>query len=187
VSWRATAVIGRAGVGYEGGYDAVRRYARVWRTARGAATAEAYVPLSFDWSHEIVLMNRMPGIAEHPEAGNGALSRRHVASSPPRPAASIKGVRVPAGRARATFHRVAGSPERRRGHVSRALSGTIICVNTPPAAGRRAPSRLSRAVLPTGRHRPTFPLTLPSPPGGRGERNRNQAEEGFPPRVGSPE
>jgi hypothetical protein len=55
-------------LGYEGGYDAVRRYARVWRTARGAATAEAYVPLSFapgeayqfDWSHEIVLLNRKP-------------------------------------------------------------------------------------------------------------------------------
>ena len=27
------------GLGYEGGYDAVRRYARVWRTARGTATA----------------------------------------------------------------------------------------------------------------------------------------------------
>ncbi len=56
------------GLGYEGGYDAVRRYARVWRRARGSATAPAYVPLSFapgeayqfDWSHEIVLINRMP-------------------------------------------------------------------------------------------------------------------------------
>jgi transposase len=56
------------GLGYEGGYDAVRRYARGWRTARGSATAPAYVPLSFapgeayqfDWSHEIVLINRMP-------------------------------------------------------------------------------------------------------------------------------
>jgi len=53
------------GLGYEGGYDAVRRYAKTWRTARGAATAQAYVPLSFapgeayqfDWSHEIVLIN----------------------------------------------------------------------------------------------------------------------------------
>jgi transposase len=51
--------------GYEGGYDAVRRYARSWRRERGAVTAEAYVPLSFapgeayqfDWSHEIVLIN----------------------------------------------------------------------------------------------------------------------------------
>jgi len=53
------------GFGYEGGYDAVRRYARTRRRARGAATAEAYVPLSFapgeayqfDWSHEIVVLN----------------------------------------------------------------------------------------------------------------------------------
>jgi len=53
------------GLGYDGSYDAVRRYARAWRKDRGAATAEAYVPLSFapgeayqfDWSHEIVVMN----------------------------------------------------------------------------------------------------------------------------------
>jgi transposase len=53
------------GLGYEGSYDAVRRYAKKWRAERGAATAEAYVPLSFapgeayqfDWSHEIVLIN----------------------------------------------------------------------------------------------------------------------------------
>jgi transposase len=53
------------GLGYEGGYDAVRRYAKRWRVERGAATAEAYVPLSFapgeayqfDWSHEVVLIN----------------------------------------------------------------------------------------------------------------------------------
>ena len=52
-------------LGYEGRYDAVRRYAKGWRVARGAATAEAYVPLSFapgeayqfDWSHEVVLIN----------------------------------------------------------------------------------------------------------------------------------
>ena len=52
-------------LGYEGSYDAVRRYAKAWRRERGAATAEAYVPLSFapgeayqfDWSHEIVLIN----------------------------------------------------------------------------------------------------------------------------------
>lgn len=35
-------------VGYEGGHDAVRRYARSWSKARGAVTAEAYVPLSYD-------------------------------------------------------------------------------------------------------------------------------------------
>src|SRR3954463_6567841 len=53
------------GLGYDGGYDAVRRYAKGWRRERGAATAEAFVPLSFapggayqfDWSHEVVLIN----------------------------------------------------------------------------------------------------------------------------------
>src|ERR1700688_4317073 len=53
------------GLGYQGGYDAGRRYAQKWRVERGAATAEAYVPLSFapgeayqfDWSHEVVLIN----------------------------------------------------------------------------------------------------------------------------------
>jgi transposase len=51
--------------GYDGGYDAVRRYAQGWREDRSAAIKEAYVPLSFaageayqfDWSHEVVLIN----------------------------------------------------------------------------------------------------------------------------------
>src|SRR6201996_8150382 len=34
------------GRGYDGGYDAVRRYARRWAKERGQATAAAYVPLS---------------------------------------------------------------------------------------------------------------------------------------------
>ena len=53
------------GSGYDGSYDAVRRYARSWAQERGETTAQAYVPLSFapgeayqfDWSHEIVLIN----------------------------------------------------------------------------------------------------------------------------------
>jgi transposase len=52
------------GLGYEGGYDAVRRYARSWSKERCKATAEAYIPLSFspgeayqfDWSHEVALI-----------------------------------------------------------------------------------------------------------------------------------
>ena len=52
------------GLGYAGGYDAVRRYAASWRREQSAATAAAFVPLSFapgeayqfDWSHEIVLI-----------------------------------------------------------------------------------------------------------------------------------
>lgn len=51
--------------GYDGSYDAVRRYAQRWRKEQGAATAAAYVPLifapgeayQFDWSHEIVVLN----------------------------------------------------------------------------------------------------------------------------------
>ncbi len=53
------------GRGYEGGYDAVRRYARRWRKEHKTATTDAYVPLSFapgeayqfDWSHEVVLLS----------------------------------------------------------------------------------------------------------------------------------
>jgi transposase len=52
------------GAGYDGSYDAVRRYAKAWRLERGATTSQAYVPLSFapgeayqfDWSYEIVLI-----------------------------------------------------------------------------------------------------------------------------------
>jgi hypothetical protein len=54
-------------LGFDGGYDAVRRYAKSWRKARGTAAAQAYIPLTFapgeayqfDWSHETVLMNGM--------------------------------------------------------------------------------------------------------------------------------
>src|ERR1700752_4775223 len=53
------------GRGYDGGYDAVRRYARRWGKERGQSTTAAYVPLSFapgeayhfDWSHEVVLLS----------------------------------------------------------------------------------------------------------------------------------
>jgi len=53
------------GLGYEGGYDAVRRFAKSWSQNRGAVTAEAYVPLyyapgeayQFDWSHEIIVIS----------------------------------------------------------------------------------------------------------------------------------
>jgi hypothetical protein len=52
------------GRGYDGRYDALRRYARRWAKQHGQATAAAYVPLSFapseayqfDWSHEVVLL-----------------------------------------------------------------------------------------------------------------------------------
>src|ERR1700760_2671729 len=53
------------GLGYEGGYDAVRRYARVWQRDRAASAVGAFIPLSFapgeayqfDWSLDVVLIN----------------------------------------------------------------------------------------------------------------------------------
>ena len=53
------------GLGYDGGYDAVRRYASTWKRAQGSGTAAAFVPLTFapgeayqfDWSHEVVLID----------------------------------------------------------------------------------------------------------------------------------
>jgi transposase len=54
-------------LGYEGGYDAVRRYAAAWKRRQGTGTAAAYVPLifapgeayQFDWSHEVI---RLAGV-----------------------------------------------------------------------------------------------------------------------------
>jgi transposase len=51
-------------LGYAGGYDAVRRYARSWQREHAASSSAAFVPLSFapgeayqfDWSHEIVVI-----------------------------------------------------------------------------------------------------------------------------------
>jgi transposase len=60
------------GRGYEGSYDAVRRYARRWAEQHGQATVAAYVPLSFapgeayqfDWSHEVVVLNGVTAIVK---------------------------------------------------------------------------------------------------------------------------
>ena len=51
--------------GYDGSYDAVRRYASSWSNATREASAAAHVPLcfdpgeacQFDWSHEVVLID----------------------------------------------------------------------------------------------------------------------------------
>ena len=53
------------GLGYQGGYDSVRRYAASWNRATSEASVSAFVPLrfdpgeayQFDWSHEIVLID----------------------------------------------------------------------------------------------------------------------------------
>jgi transposase len=60
------------GLGYEGSYAAVRRYAIGWREKRTSATADAYVPLTFapgeayqfDWSHEIVVLDGVTTIVK---------------------------------------------------------------------------------------------------------------------------
>jgi transposase len=60
------------GRGYEGGYDAVRRYAKHWRQQHGATPARVFVPLSFapseahqfDWSHECVVLNGVTTIVK---------------------------------------------------------------------------------------------------------------------------
>ena len=52
-------------LGYDGGYDAVRRYAASWSKEEQEASAAAYVPLifdpgeayQFDWSYEIVVID----------------------------------------------------------------------------------------------------------------------------------
>ena len=52
-------------LGYDGSYDAVRRYAAEWRRCQSEATAAAFVPLTFepgeahqfDWSHEVMLID----------------------------------------------------------------------------------------------------------------------------------
>ena len=63
-------------LGFDGGYDAVRRYAKSWRKAREAAAAQAYIPPTFapgeanqfDWSHETVLMNDVTMVVKSPYA-----------------------------------------------------------------------------------------------------------------------
>lgn len=53
------------GRGYDDGYDAVRRYTARWSKSMREASADAYVPLSFDpceayqfeWSHEIAFID----------------------------------------------------------------------------------------------------------------------------------
>lgn len=58
--------------GYQGGYDAVRRYGRAWARRHAAQHADAYVPLvfapgeafQFDWSHECVVIDGVTTMAK---------------------------------------------------------------------------------------------------------------------------
>jgi len=77
-------------LGYEGSYDAVRRYAKRWRAERGAATAQAYVPLSFapgeayqfDWTlirlfEELRALDYEAATTRFVDTPRGAAPRRH--------------------------------------------------------------------------------------------------------------
>jgi len=54
--------------GYPGGYDAVRRYVRIWKREAGTAIVNAFIPLEwdpgdafqFDWSYEDVELGGVP-------------------------------------------------------------------------------------------------------------------------------
>ena len=129
------------GLGYGGGYDAVRRYAKAWRWRRSASTAQTYVPLvfspgeayQFDWSHEYVVLagvttkvkvahvrlchSRMFFVRAYPRAESGTMvfGRSHPASGiPPDPARD----RVPILRAsvdqHCLFHGGAERPDQAR-------------------------------------------------------------------------
>ncbi len=59
-------------MGYEGGYDSVRRYVKRWHHSQSKATGQVFIPLSFDpgdafqfdWSHEWVQMAGIPAKAK---------------------------------------------------------------------------------------------------------------------------
>ncbi len=63
-------------LGYQGGYDAVRRYARTWSREHASHTAAAFIPLSlapgeayqFDWSHDDNVSGPQ---ADHSTGGQG--------------------------------------------------------------------------------------------------------------------
>src|SRR3954447_25702746 len=79
------------GLGYEGGYDAARRYARVWQRDR-AARVGAFIPLSF--RRQLVI---------HPDARRARPSRSRLACRRRR---TVPGINR-------TIHAMAGSPSRR--------------------------------------------------------------------------
>ena len=102
-----------AALGYGGGYDAVRRYARAWRRRRRLLSpSQAYVPLSFDpgeayqfdWSHEYA---RLSGATTRVKAAHMRLchSRMMLVQLFPRESQEmvfiVRSARVDARRARA--------------------------------------------------------------------------------------
>jgi transposase-like protein len=115
------------GRGYQGGYDAVRRYATRWSKTRGHSAAAAYVPLSFapgeayqfDWSHEVIVLNGHHGDREgraraalsQPPAVRAPLSARDAGDGVRR---ARPRVRVLQGRLPARHVRLCGGTHNRR-------------------------------------------------------------------------
>ena len=102
-----------ASLGYKGGYDAVRRYARAWRRRwRLLSPSQAFVPLifdpgeayQFDWSHEYA---RLAGATTRVKAAHMRLchSRMYLVQIFPRESQEmvfiVRSARVGARRARA--------------------------------------------------------------------------------------
>ena len=59
------------GLGYEGGYDAVRRYARVWQRDRAATSVGAFIPLSFAPGRGLSVRLEPRGRADQRHDGDG--------------------------------------------------------------------------------------------------------------------
>jgi hypothetical protein len=60
------------GRGYDGGYDALRRYARRWAKQHGQATAAAYVPL---WGDCVSTASNVGGTSLQPAPEQAAVVR----------------------------------------------------------------------------------------------------------------
>ncbi len=139
-----------AALGYGGGYDAVRRYARTWRRRwRLLSPSQGFVPLSFDpgeayqfdWSHEYA---RLSGVTTKVKAAHMRLcySRMQLVQNLParEPGDGVRGARtglpllrrgLPAGHLRQ--HEDGGEHGLRRqgARLQSALSGAVL----PPSGG----------------------------------------------------
>jgi len=154
------------GLGYEGGYDAVRRYARSWRKARVVTSVDAFVPLTFepgeayqfDWSHEIVLINgttvtvkvahlrlchsRMLFVRAYPRETQEMVFDAHDrAFARAKPAAAAK----------------AASPTTLPGWTSSSSTSSAICRSPNPVASSCSTSSAVSTSRPRSSSRPTSP------------------------------
>ena len=90
------------GLGYRGGYDAVRRYAAAWHRERSVVTAAAYVLLrfapgeayQFDWSHEVVIIAGATTTVKVAHVPAGKLDERCCANEQGRRACPLREYRT---------------------------------------------------------------------------------------------